>query len=221
MKSYNQRGTKSNIQTSFSTLEGWWSDPTGSCSSPISLLCFSYSKSACTNWDFSDIRHKGNRRSGKWLEKGNKTKVTLEIVQHRKACNNGKSWFHFQWHLEVLSQGQLMPWDGDIEAENIFPNSHRNWCTLSLVDTDYELYLFTKHKLMKHKCYLLIKDSKRPWDCSASPAVENVFSKIMNIKGIFVFKWIIGSFYLSETESCMSITTSYEHNSEDCKTKSK
>jgi len=43
----------------------------------------------------------------------------------------------------------------------------------------------------------------------------------MNIKGIFVFKWIIESFYLSEIELCMSITTSYEHNLEDCKTKSK
>jgi len=43
----------------------------------------------------------------------------------------------------------------------------------------------------------------------------------MNSKGIFVFKWIIESFYLSETELCMSITTNYEHNSEEYKTKSK
>ena len=41
--------------------------------------------------------------------KGNKTKVTLEIVQGRKACNNKKSWFHFQCNPEFLSQGQLMP----------------------------------------------------------------------------------------------------------------
>jgi hypothetical protein len=53
---------------------------------------------------------------------------------------------------------------------------------------------------MKHKYYLLIKDSKRPWDCSAGPVVENVFNKIISIKGIFVLKLIIESVYLSETE---------------------
>lgn len=58
---------------------------------------------------------------------------------------------------------------------------------------------------MKHKCYLLIKDSKCPWDCSASPVVENVFNKIMSSKGVLLLKWIVEIFiFQSLNYTCLN-----------------
>ena len=103
--------TKNIIQTSFSTFEDWWNGPTGSCSSPISLLCFSYSKSACANWKF----RKKETRSYKWLKKDNKSNSWNSLSKKQIIMAN----LEFHWY-PVLWQRQHAPWK-EVETAYTLP----------------------------------------------------------------------------------------------------